>query len=410
MTWLALVAVVVLVGLHEWLVARAAVRPRPVVRVAVLALLLAAVAVFAVRASLGERVAAWAAQVAPATPAVAFEASGDPLLAAALEAQRPARPYPEGGSAADVEAWQQHIVDTLRARIDYDSAAAVSSAPETLASEVVGDVRRTLVRFRSWDGTSIPAYVLEPLGARRPGGVLVVPGHGAGIRATAGLVRDYQHEAALALARAGHVTLTPELRGFGLLTPDGEPRHRAVAAAAIEAGTFYKAVVVKDLAVALGVLARWPGVDGGPVAVAGASLGGELAVFLGVLDDRVRAVATHSYGGAVGPTTVDDEATDDARQTPHGCHTIPGSNQLVWQEDWFRLLAPRPVLLVRGTTNTPRETETLVASASAAYDALGAPGAFRFIAADGGHEFYVEPTSQFFGNDSWLPPSPPSGS
>ncbi len=133
--------------------------------------------------------------------------------------------------------------------------------------------------------------------------MLVVPGHGDGARSTAGVVPDdYQHAAALALARHGFVTLTPELRGFGMLAPKGVPTHRAVAAGALESGTSYKAVVVKDLARALTVLQRWPGVDASRVGVAGASLGGELAVLLGVLDERVKVVASQSYGGAIGPT------------------------------------------------------------------------------------------------------------
>lgn len=405
MTWLLLVVVVVLVLAHEVLAARPRRGWPRLARLLVFAAVLVAVGAFATRAALGRRAAALVAslQEAPA-PAVAFDPQGDPLLRAQLAGQTPARPYPTGGTAADVEAWRAHVVETLQERIGYLPAAARAASFEVVGTEDVGEVRRTLIRFTSWDGTRVPAYVHEPRGGGSRSGLVVVPGHGAGIQGTAGIVDDYQHGAALALARAGHVTLTPELRGFGLLTPDGVARHRAVAAAAIEAGTFYKAVVVKDLAVAVTVLAQWPRVDPGRLGATGASLGGELAVLLGVLDSRVAAVASHSYGGAVGPETVEEGATDEARQTPHGCHTVPGVNELLWQEDWFRLLAPRPLLLVRGTGNTPRTTPRLVTAVRETYAAVGAPSAFTFVAADGEHEFFVAPATTFFETDRWPRP------
>ncbi len=185
-----------------------------------------------------------------------------------------------------------------------------------------------------------------------------------------------------------------------MLTPDGVPTHRAVAFSALESGTSYKAVVIKDLARALTVLEGWPSVDPGRLGVAGASLGGELAVLLGVLDPRVRVVASQSYGGATGPTGGPREGDDGSKQTPHGCHTMPGVNAIVWQEDWFRLLAPRPVLVSRGKRNTPREADAFVKAVRPAFDVAGAADRFAFGVEDGGHEFFVAPVVRFL--EAWL--------
>ncbi len=334
--------------------------------------------------------------VAPGPPPIPFDSTGDALLARRLAAQTPARPFPAGATRAEVDAWRVHVVGQLRALTKYDAASTGDVAVKVESSEEVGAVRRTLLTFAAADGTRIPAYVHEPRGGPPRGAVLVVPGHGAGARSTAGIAPpDYQHAAALALAHHGFVTLTPELRGFGMLSPRGAPSHRAVAVAALEAGSSYKAVVVKDLGRALTVLASWRGVDPGHLGVAGASLGGELAVLLGVLDERVRVVVSQSYGGSVGATGVAEASTDEATQTPHGCHTMPGVNQLVWQEDWFRLVAPRPLLVTRGRRNTPRESEAFAAAVRPAFAAASVPDRFSFAVENGGHEFFVEPVAEF---------------
>jgi fermentation-respiration switch protein FrsA (DUF1100 family) len=136
------------------------------------------------------------------------------------------------------------------------------------------------------------------------------------------------------------------------------------------------------------------------LAVAGTSLGGELAVLLGASDQRVRVVLSHSYGGSVGPVTVQQGEVDEAGQTPHGCHTIPGSNRILLLEDWARLVAPRPLLVVRGDRNTPRDSSAFREAVGEAYTAHGAADRFVMSIEQGAHEFYLEPSVRFLAR--WL--------
>jgi dienelactone hydrolase len=395
------VAAVCALALHEYLATRS-VSPAgrsSQLRRAVLMILLASTIVVGPKAQ-GKLVEWWRSSAEPAIP---FDHSGDPLHLVALAAQRPRDPFPVNAPPESLEAWRQRILDQIASHTGLNFAAEDHSASPPLtvvATEMVSGLRRTLIRFTSWDGTQIPAYVLEPQGQGVKGAVLVVPGHGPGITATAGLVHGYEHMAALELAKRGFITLTPELRGFGMLSPEGVPTHRLVAAAALAAGTSYKAIVGRDLTRALTVLEHWQDVDPSRLAVTGTSLGGELAVFLGALDPRVRVTVSNSYGGATGTQDEDEKLNDDSRQTPHGCHTMPGINQILLREDWLRLIAPRPALVVRGDRNVPSSARTFEGLVSQAYRGYGATERFRVSVEPGEHEFYLEATADFLAR--WL--------
>ena len=399
LTLLSLLAVVVVLVLHEDPLARAHGRFIGGIarRILLLALLGSAVTLGAridVLAGVRSALNVWRTEPARAYP------SRDLLFRDTLEAQQPERPFPMNGTVEDVRAWQTQISELLRTRADFSSVPSSVSFHE-LESEDIGDVRRTLLEFSSWDGTRIPAYVHRP---NRPGklpAVLVIPGHGRGIRATSGIgPAEYQHAVALELARRGYVTLTPELRGFGFLGNGDVASHAFVAHAALEAGSFYKAIVARDLQLALSLLQTWDGVEASRVGVLGTSLGGELAVFLGVLDPRPRVIISHSYGGVLGPVSLPEPA--EGRQSPHGCHTIPGINSVLHQEDWFRLLAPRAVQVVRGSQNVsnPSTAERFVAAASMAYERTGARDRFEFSIEPGEHEFFTDAAVRFLAK--WL--------
>ena len=397
-----LAAVVVLLGVHELVMAKTRTRRLPVTfaRLAILIAAMVAAVAFGSQAPFPVMLERGAGNGDDGSEE--GELTGDPLLRGVLDLQRPERPFPEQGDVTAVRTWQESIAAQLRVKAEF------TSPPPTVATRVVetaelGDVRRTFLEFTSWDGTRIPAIIHQPKDGVERAAILVIPGHGRGIRATAGIGHvDYQHAAALELAKQGYVTLTPELRGFGLLTPDGIPVHRAVAHAALASGTFYKSIVARDLSFALTVLQQWDRVDGSRLAVAGTSLGGELAVFFGGLDPRPRVIIAHSYGGTVGPETVVAAATDTVRQTPHGCHTIPGVNQILHREDWFRLLAPRAVQMVRGVDNSPdpQALKGFESSVLQAYAALGAGDRLEVLVHPGEHEFFVEAAARFLAR--WL--------
>jgi dienelactone hydrolase len=298
---------------------------------------------------------------------------------------------------AALRAWQAQ----LRARLAGLFAARGSAAAVEVVSREALDAPRSLVRelvvFRSPDGTPVPAILQRPLEARACAAILVIPGHvpesDSGLRQVVYEDDGYQAAAATQLARAGFVTLSFELRGFGLLGRALGTEHRHVAYNALLAGRFYKALVIDDARAGLDVLLREPAVDGTRIGVTGASLGGELAVTVAALDERIAAVAWSAYGGRAGPFR---PAAGTASKQRHYCHIIPGAGEFMRDEDVTLLIAPRPALGLRGSRDYKPDAayERITA---ATWATLGAPERFDFeTIPDRGHEFFVDETVEFF--------------
>jgi len=65
------------------------------------------------------------------------------------------------------------------------------------------------------------------------------------------------------------------------------------------------------------------------------------------------------------------------------------------QEDWFRLVAPRPLLVVRGNADLPGDPGPFEATVRSTYAVLGAEQGFRLEVVRGGHGFFPGPTIAF---------------
>jgi dienelactone hydrolase len=253
-----------------------------------------------------------------------------------------------------------------------------------------------LIAFQTFDESEIPAYLHIPAGKEKLPAILVVPGHvkegQSGIEQTALQDNSYQHAAARRLAEQGFVTLTPELRGFGYLGAPYKTEHRLVAYNALLEGTSYKWIILKDLGYAMRLLRQVDRVDAHRTGITGASLGGELAVNYSALDTDIKAVAFHSFGGAIG---LKKARRGDKKNQPHYCHILPKIDRMVALEEWIWLLAPRPVLGIKGGNVAPFEDNS-ISMYQKGWELAGGQKSPLFMTTEGGHEFFVDPAISFF--------------
>jgi len=238
---------------------------------------------------------------------------------------------------------------------------------------------RELIWLSTEEDLRVPVYLFLPPEVDGPcPAVVVFPGHGT-IDQTAGLVKSYQRANALELARAGFVTLTMELRGFGKL---GALGHLQIDAAARLIGRTWYGLVVQDGMRAVDYLLTRPEVDPGRIGATGIGAGGALTMYTSALDDRVQVALVNSYLGKYVVTSLDEEHCP--------CNNIPGILRYAEMGDVAALIAPRPVMFVNGRRDpaTSHAARGSFAIVHQVYRLLGVPRRAKLIEPeDLGHYF-----------------------
>ena len=310
--------------------------------------------------------------IAPGARARKDDQAVAPLLASIRDAATATPRYRFQGATheeGDWQTWHDELCDRLWELLGVGERPWHPWGPEELQPQVesrvdMPGVQRELVWLRTEEELRVPGYLLRPQEVREPlPAVLVFPGHGT-IEQTGNLESSYQRANALALARAGFVTLTMELRGFGRL---GALGHLQIDAAARLVGRTWYGLLVQDGMRALDYLLTRPEVDPTRIGATGIGAGGALTMYTAALDDRVRVALVNSYLGKYVVTCLDEAHCP--------CNDIPGILRYAEMGDVAALIGPRPVLFVSGrrdpaTSHAARESFAVVRQM---YRFLGVP-------------------------------------
>ncbi len=312
-------------------------------------------------------------------------------------------PKDEEGLAAWRERSRLRLIELLGPR--------PSSVPldfEVRASTDCGTYTRQSVVFDTEAGMSVPAFLLVPNDRTEPGpAVLAAHGHGPGKSAVCGLDDDASR-AALAedhsdyghqLATRGYVVLAPDLRCFGervdWAPPDKYPCDLNLVHA-VAAGENPLAANLWDLARGLDLLEHHPLVDPSRIGMVGLSYGGTVTLFLGALDERVRAAVVSGYFN-------EWKAAHRMPWNLCGSQVLPGMLGVLDHVDLGGLIAPRPLLVETGTDDPIFPVDAArraVARLSAVYATLNANDRLEHDVFDGGHRWHGERAYPFLAK--WL--------
>jgi cephalosporin-C deacetylase-like acetyl esterase len=203
---------------------------------------------------------------------------------------------------------------------------------------------------------TLPGYLFVPVEIKHETPVLAIQGHAYDIKGILGIKDDYHHGFGMELCRAGFVTLVPEIRGFGslvnLATHDdrkliyynwGELMAYTLVTDAFSKGYTLIGDTVNDL-YAWGVyLCAYIKQDN--YSVAGISYGGDLALILSALDERVAKTFASGTLGSMSPIF------ERCYNAP--AHCVPNILKYMDRQEIASCTAPRSLCVHYGELDVP---------------------------------------------------------
>jgi acetyl esterase/lipase len=145
-----------------------------------------------------------------------------------------------------------------------------------------------------------------------------------------------------------------------------------------------------DLKRCVDYLRKLPEVDPSRIGCAGLSLGGEMAMWLGAMDERIAATVSCGFLTMM----------DQMEQNHCMCWKFDGLRALVDFPDIYALIAPRPLQCQNGlkepdTQFTVPLARRALAEIESIYRDLGALDKATLVAHEGAHEIALEPMYAF---------------
>ena len=287
--------------------------------------------------------------------------------------------------------WRIALRDRLRELLGLseDGVSAegerVALNPRVVEVQEEEAYRREKLVYDTAPGVTAVAYLLVPRGVALPRpAVLCPPGHGQGKEAVAqkGTTQDY----GVRLAEAGFVTLAPEHIGFGerqqLDQGDAQKGYRLTNLKLQLLGQTIIGLRLRDLQRAIDLLQSRPEVLPDRIGCCGLSLGGEMTLYLSVLDDRIRCAVISGFLNTFRQTFFAVEHCN--------CGYVPGILRWAEMGDLAAAIAPTPLLVEAGKRDRGFPLAGALegyAIARRAYEVAGVPERCDMEVFDGGHAF-----------------------
>jgi len=174
------------------------------------------------------------------------------------------------------------------------------------------------------------------------------------------------------LANAGYVVVAPDTGYCPFLCKNVKEED-------LPAGWTWDGMRVADAMGAVTAATMLPEVDPERIGCYGHSLGGEVAMFLGALDERVKVSVICGYLSTYHPE-------EGCR-----CHIVPQLESFLRYADVCALVAPRHLLDIEGIADRGKAAREEGVDVRYAFGVAGAPERFGQIIHDGAHAFYAGP-------------------
>jgi hypothetical protein len=246
--------------------------------------------------------------------------------------------------------------------------------PKTISSQDKGKYVFHEMEINSTPTRRIKIVLTIPTKLKGPfPSVLVVAGHG-GTRHTCYTKASY-HRCGHVLAERGYVTVSTRVS-----------QHKVH-----EKGRTLMGERLWDLMRCVDFLVSLKEVNSRKIGCAGNSLGGEMVMWLGAMDGRIKAAVSSGFLTRM----------DQLEKKHCMCWKLPGLRQLVDFSDICSLIAPRALLCQNGLKEHPSQFPVPIAREAlkdiqVIYKDFGQPEKLSFVAHPGGHEIHLPSLLAFF--------------
>ena len=238
---------------------------------------------------------------------------------------------------------------------DFPLRTALDPTVECSTDE--GDYIRQRVVFNTEDNMACPAYVLIPKNAQKGKTPAIVCSHGHGPLGkdpVAGIRGDAAHENEIAkmnynyaeqMAKAGFVTIAPDLRGFGERSEtydfDGRDACNINFIKGALFGVYPLTLNIHDIKCCIDYLETVPEVDKDRIGMMGLSYGGTMTTFVTAVEPRIKAADIIGYVNPFSAFAVE-------RANFCGSQMVPNLYKYFDTYDIAGMIAPRPLLIEMG--------------------------------------------------------------
>jgi dienelactone hydrolase len=326
-----------------------------------------------------------------------------------VAAERKPRLTFEGKSKADWERWRGEFSAKLM-ELCGEWPQQVDPKPEVIYSVDEGDFLREKVVIDTERHFSVPMYVLIPKDRKRAKGgklpaIVALHGHGQfgkepvagatsiespGIEAS---MKQHNYDYGRQMAREGYVTIVPDSRAFGELSPT--PDRDTCGVHFIRGsllGINLLTLNIWDMMKVVDYLVTRPEVDPERVGAMGLSWGGTRTTFLSAMDGRIKAADIICY-----VTQFEEFAIHMGNFC--GSQFLPNLFKYGDVADVAGLIAPRPLLVENGTYDLGFPIEASLRAHEhlrRIYRAAGVEDRFDVDVFLGGHQFHGPSARKFF--------------
>lgn len=264
----------------------------------------------------------------------------------------------KGKTKADWSRWHKEAYAKFMELLgEFPKKVALQAEVESSVED--GDLIRERVVFNSEAFMSVPCQVLRPKGMKADKtnpAILCSHGHGpygkdpvAGIKSSAAHVahiKEANYNYGEQMAKAGFLTICPDLRGFGErrdgLDPfPGRDPCNVNFIKGVVLGINTLALNVWDMKCCVDYLETRPEVDKGRIGMMGLSQGGTMTTFTSAAEPRIKAADIMGYINPWGEFGI-------KRANFCGSQIVPSIYKYLDTDDIAGLIAPRPLLLEMG--------------------------------------------------------------